>query len=358
MAGNAINDQAAPMHDLPKSTFASRMRSLAPGLGCSLAIAAIAFAAAKIINHAVPIPPLVIALAIGIALNPIVEHLPFEPGIFFATHGLLRTAVALMGLRISLSDIVSLGLSTTLLVSAAMLVTLASGLLFARLFRQSYYQGLLAGAGTAVCGASAGMAIASILPDYKRKQADLIFLVVAVNTLSTIAMVLYPPFCAWLGLDQQRTGILLGATIHDVAQVVGAGYGVSETAGNAAVVVKLFRVLLLSPIVLIMGKYFSLRPVDGLARKAPVPVFTLAFVALCLLNSIAMSRPEVAPTYSSIKDLIVPFADWGLLTAISALGLSTSFPAMRALGWRPLACVVGATLTILIVVATGLWFLS
>ena len=92
-----------------------------------------------------------------------------------------------------------------------------------------------------MCGASATLATSIVVPDYKGKSADVAFVVVAVNALSTLAMVVYPVLCSALGFDPERTGVMLGATIHDVAQVVGAGYSVSETVGNTAVVVKLFR---------------------------------------------------------------------------------------------------------------------
>ena len=101
-----------------------------------------------------------------------------------------------------------------------------------------------------MCGASATLATSTVLPNYKGKEADVVFVVVAVNALSTVAMVLYPPLCTWLGFDAHTTGVMLGGTIHDVAQVVGAGYAVSEPVGNTAVIVKLFRVFLLLPVVL------------------------------------------------------------------------------------------------------------
>ena len=151
----------------------------------------------------------------------------------------------------------------------------------------------MAGAGTAICGASATLATSIVLPAYKGKEADVAFVVVAVNALSTLAMLLYPLICKSLGFDEQTTGIMLGATIHDVAQVVGAGYAVSETAGNTAVIVKLFRVLLLFPVVVIIGWMFARRDVAADVGKIPIPVFALVFVALCVLNSIAAAFPPL-----------------------------------------------------------------
>ena len=163
-----------------------------------------------------------------------------------------------------------------------MVVTVAAGFLLARWFNQEAGYGALAGAGTAVCGASATLATSIVVPDYKGKEADVAFVVVAVNALSTVAMVLYPLICTALGFDEQATGIMLGATIHDVAQVVGAGYAVSEPVGNTAVIVKLFRVFLLLPVVLAIGWFFARRAVAADAAKIPFPMFALVFVLLCV----------------------------------------------------------------------------
>lgn len=346
-----------PASEAPITRATGGLRDLAPGIVLSAAVALAAFALGPPVARLAPIPPIVIALFIGIALNSIAVRPGFRPGIAFCVKTLLRCAVALLGLRIALGEIAALGLGTAALVIATMIVTVASGFLFARAFGQTAFYGALAGAGTAVCGASATLATATVLPDYKGKEADAAFVVVAVNTLSTAAMLLYPPLCAWLGLDAQLTGIMLGGTIHDVAQVAGAGYAVSEPVGNAAVIVKLFRVLLLFPVVVSIGWWFA-RPKPAMeAVKASVPVFALVFIALCVVNSIASSMPAVAPTYALIKRPLVEAANWGLLLAIAALGLGTSLTAIMRLGWRHIATVLGTTTVILVAATAGLLLL-
>jgi uncharacterized integral membrane protein (TIGR00698 family) len=334
------------------------IRSMLPGLLLSALVAGAAVAAAPLVAKIAPIPAMVIALAIGIALNPIARRAAFQPGITFCLKTLLRWAVALLGLRIALGEIVALGWGTALLVVAAMALTVASGFLFARLFGQQSAYGALAGAGTAVCGASATLATSIVLPDYKGKEADVAFVVVAVNALSTLAMVVYPLICAALGFDHQLTGVMLGATIHDVAQVVGSGYAVSEPTGNTAVIVKLFRVFLLFPVVLVIGWSFAQRSVASEAARIPFPTFALVFVALCVLNSIASSWAAVAPIFALIKVPLIEASTWGLLIAIAALGLGTSLPAIAALGWRHVATVTGTTIVILAVVTAGLLVLN
>jgi uncharacterized integral membrane protein (TIGR00698 family) len=330
---------------------------MSPGLVLSALVAIAAVTTAPLVAGLAPIPAMVIALLIGIALNPLARRPLFQPGIVFCLKVLLRWAVALLGLRIALGEIAALGLSTAILVIVSMAVTLAAGFLLARAFALEQGYGALAGAGTAVCGASATLATSIVLPDYKGKETDVAFVVVAVNALSTVAMVLYPLICVWFGFDPQTTGVMLGATIHDVAQVVGAGYAVSEPTGNTAVIVKLFRVFLMLPLVLVVGWLFARRTVATAAARIPIPVFALVFVGLCVLNSIAAAFPAVTPAFARIKAPLIEASTWGLLIAISALGLGTSLTAIAALGWRHIATVIGTTLVILVVVIAGLMML-
>ena len=330
------------------------IRHLAPGLALSAAVAVAAVASAPLVAQVAPIPAMVIALLVGIALNPLAARPVFQPGITFAVKKLLRWAVALLGLRIALGEIFALGLPVAGLLVLSMAATIVVGFLLARALGQAAEFGALAGAGTAVCGASATLATATVLPNYNGKEADVVFIVVAVNALSTLAMVLYPPLCAWLGFDPHTTGVMLGGTIHDVAQVVGAGYAVSEPVGNTSVIVKLFRVFLLLPVVLAVGWWFARAGAQTGEAKVPVPVFALVFLALCLVNSAMPSFPALAPVYAPIKSALGLASTGGLLIAIAALGLGTSVAAVRALGWRHVATVTGTTVVILFIVTAGL----
>ncbi|RDJ21484.1 putative sulfate exporter family transporter [Bosea caraganae] len=309
-----------------------------------------------LLGSQIGIPSVVIALVLGMLLHPLANAPRFVPGMSFCVKKLLRWAIALLGLRIALGDIIALGLSTALLVVAGMALTVVSGFLLARWLGRESGTGALAGVATAVCGASAALATATVVPDYKGKSADVAFTVIAMNALSTLAMLGYPLICVWLGLNAQQTGIMLGATIHDVAQVVGAGQSVSDEAANAAVIVKLFRVFMLLPAVLIVGWWLAR---DGAGKvgghaKVPVPVFAIVFLALCLLNSVLAMQPALAGIYPPIRAGLLEASRWGLLIAIAALGLGTSIAAMARLGWRHLALVTGTSLVILVVVTGGL----
>ena len=328
--------------------------ALAPGIILSALVAAIGYIAAPFVAKAVPIPSMVIALVVGIALNPLAARPAVQPGMNFCVKTLLRWAVALLGLRIGLGEIAALGLQTAVLIVISMAATVASGFVFARWYGRSAGFGALVGVGTAVCGASATLATSTVVPEYKGKAADIAFVVVTVNALATLAMLVYPPLCIVLGFDAQTTGVMLGGTIHDVAQVVGAGYAVSEPAGNTAVIVKLFRVFLLLPVVLSVGWYFTRMGMRHGEAHVPVPVFAIVFLLLCVLNSAMPLVPSWLPIYAPIKSVLVEISTWGLLLAIGALGLGTSVKTIIGLGWRHITTVLGATAVIFAVVTGGL----
>jgi uncharacterized integral membrane protein (TIGR00698 family) len=326
----------------------------APGVVLSAMVAAAGYLAAPYVAHVAPIPNMVIALVVGIALNPIAARPAMTPGMAFCVRTVLRWAVALLGLRVGLADIAALGAGTALLIVLAMLATLASGFVVARWYGRGPGFGALVGVGTAVCGASATLACSTVVPDYRGKSADIAFVVVAVNALATLAMLVYPPLCILLGFDAQTTGVMLGGTIHDVAQVVGAGYAVSVTVGNTAVIVKLFRVFLLLPVVLGIGWYFTRIGQQHGKARVPVPVFGIVFLALCALNSVMPMLPSLLPIYTPVKSVLAEASIWGLLLAIGALGLGTSIKTIIGLGWRHIATVLGSTAVIFVVVTGGL----
>lgn len=332
----------------------ARTVEYAPGVALSALVAGVGYLAAPYVARFLPIPSMVIALVVGIALNPLAARPAMQPGMAFCVRTVLRWSVALLGLRIGLSDIAALGAGTAALIVVAMAATLWSGFIVARWSGQEPGFGALVGVGTAVCGASATLAVSTVVPNYPGKQADIVFVVVALNALATLAMLFYPPFCLLLGFDQQTVGVMLGGTIHDVAQVVGAGYAASTEAGNTAVIVKLFRVFLLLPAVLGVGWYFTRLGQQHGGARVPVPVFGIVFLLLCAANSAVPLMPALLPVYAPVKSILVETSTWGLLLAIGALGLGTSVKSILGLGWRHIATVLGTTAVIFIVVTGGL----
>ena len=275
--------------------------ALAPGVALSAIVAVIGYVAAPYVARVVPIPNMVIALVVGIALNPLAARPAVQPGMDFCVKTLLRWAVALLGLRVGLGDIAALGAETAILIVIAMAATVASGFIFARWSAQAPGFGALVGVGTAVCGASATLAASTVVPEYKGKKADIAFVVVAVNALATLAMLVYPPLCIFLGFDAQATGVMLGGTIHDVAQVVGAGYAVSDAAGNTAVS---------SSCSACSCCCRSLSASAGISRARACATARRAYRCrslpscswlLCLVNSAVPLMPSVLPVYAPVK---------------------------------------------------------
>jgi uncharacterized integral membrane protein (TIGR00698 family) len=326
---------------------------LLPGVGLALSVA-LAAAGGEHLSWQwlrLRLPATVLALVIGMVLHRLSLLSMMTPGLIFSVKKLLRWAIALLGLRVAIADIVSLGLTTALIVVAAMAVTLLAGLWFGRLFGRSAAYGALAGGATAVCGASAALAISTVLPSGKDNEPDTAFVVLMCNALATVAMIVYPLLATALHFNDRAAGILFGATIHDVAQVVGAGLAVSDTATDVATIVKLFRVFLLLPVVLGIGWYFAGRGGVTGGAKVPVPVFALVFLALAGLNSL-VGVP------STLRDGLLEASRWGLLIAIAALGLNTSIAAMVRLGWRHIAVMSLTSLVILVAVLIPLWLMT
>jgi uncharacterized integral membrane protein (TIGR00698 family) len=239
---------------------------------------------------------------------------------------------------------------TIALVVLAVACTILFGHVGARLLGRGWRLGLLTGGSVAICGASAAMAIAAVLPRNEHSERNLIFTVLSVTVLSTIAMIVYPILCSALGLDDRATGIFLGATIHDVAQVVGAGFSVSEESGTTATLVKLIRVALLAPVVL--GYSLALRGMvskeGGVAKRPPlVPSFVLGFIALAALNSLA-----ILP--AAISSLLGDLSRWALLFGIAAVGMKTSLKSLGEVGHTAIILIVAETLFIAVFVLSGL----
>jgi uncharacterized integral membrane protein (TIGR00698 family) len=297
---------------------------------------------------------MLLALVIGILLSSIAKQPILQAGTSFSVKTLLRWSVALLGLRIALSDITGLGLSTAVFVILTMVLTLLAAFVLARWNGQQPGFGALVGAAVAICGASAALAASAVVPNYPTKQTDLVFVVMGANALATIAMVIYPQLGLFLGFDSASTGVLLGSTIHDMAQVVASGYAVSDEVGITAVIVKMFRVLLLLPVVLAIGYYFKHVTPQLEQAKVPVPTFAVVFIALCILNSAIPLIPQILPIYIPAKNLCVEVSTWGLLIAVSALGLSTSVSAVVGLGWRHIATMTYVTIFLAVVAVAGL----
>lgn len=321
-----------------------------PGL---LTCATIAMASTFIAEHYGG-PVMLFALLFGTAFHFLSETPRCAVGIEFCATTLLRLGVALLGFRMTFEQIENLGYMPIGIVLASVIMTIAMGVLVARLLGLSSFLGILASCAVAICGASAALAVAAILPFYKDKERDTVFVVVIVTALSTIAMIFYPVLAQNIGLSPDQMGVFLGGTIHDVAQVVGAGYSISDPVGDVATVIKLFRVALLVPVVIFFSLLLRKHHPQHASRSIlqTVPTFLIAFSLFVVINSIGLVPAVISEGLSGLSR-------WLLLLAIAALGVKTSFQALGQVGIKPIVLmVIGTLILALLMWLAEIYFMS
>lgn len=300
-------------------------------------------------------PQLLYALLIGLSLHFLSLQVSTKVGINFCAKTVLRVGVALLGIRITLGQVSHLGVSVGILLVLAVALTICTGLLLARWLKRPIEEGILSGGAVGICGASAAMAISSVLPQTKENEHFTLLAVIGVTLLSTVAMVLYPFFLHWLQLSPVQSGIFLGGTIHDVAQVVAAGMMMGDEASDAATVVKLFRVILLIPVVLLIAFAFrkqTFQTTSVEVVKAPlVPTFLIGFIVMVLISSTGAVPPAVVLVAND-------FSRWCLVIAISAAGVKTNLEDLKKLGWKPVVMLVSETVIIATFVLLAIFLLK
>lgn len=314
------------------------LRQLFPGIAFSCVIAM----AATLVSTLHGGPQFLYAVFFGVGFHYLSHDATTRPGIEFCSRTVLRLGVGLLGARITASQIAGLGWSTAAIVIVAVVTTLMFGAMLGRRLGMSRAQAVLSGGSVAICGASAALAISAVLPRDKDSERFTLMVVVTVTVLSTLAMVIYPLVATLLHLPPELAGLFLGGTIHDVAQVVGAGYMLSQETGDYATIVKLFRVSMLTAVVVVVSSLFKRRretsgstPAD--AKQALVPWFLWLFVALVIVNSVG-GVPAAVQT--GLNDV----SSGCLVVAIAALGVKTSFIQLAGSGWRPFVLLLVETL--------------
>jgi uncharacterized integral membrane protein (TIGR00698 family) len=314
-----------------------------PGLLLSATIAL----AVRFVSDQLGGPAMLYALLFGMAFNFLTEDERFAAGIYFASRNILRFGVALLGLRITTGDVLELGWPVVALIVASVVTTILLGGLIGRAFGLKGDQSILSAGAVAICGASAALAISSVLPSHKDHERNTIMTVAGVTALSTVAMVVYPVFVTYLQYDHATAGVFLGATIHDVAQVVGAGYMISDQSGEISTLVKLIRVACLVPVVIVISLVTHRSRAESPDRRPLLPWFLVAFVALIVVNSMGWVPAD-------LHSVFTPVSSWCLLTAVAALGVKTSLKALADVGPAPIGVMVLQTLLLAALVIGGL----
>lgn len=323
----------------------SRWRTLLPGLALGGTVTAGAFLVRSLqLPGLTRISPLMLAILIGMLVrNTLGRPEAARPGLAASLRGPLRLGIVLLGLQVTLAEILGIGWAGLLILAFALLSTYLLTLWLGG--RLGVAPGLttLIAAGTGVCGASAIVAANTVVRDSDESVA---YALATVTLFGTLAMFSYPLVGAALELSPQVYGLWSGASVHEVAQVVAAGFARGQAEGEFATVAKLARVLMLAPLVIGMGLWAARQTAPGdtqSAGRAPIPWFVFGFLALVLIGDTGWIDPQWRSMANIATQVLLTFA-------LAAVGLETDVRRLVAQGWQPL--LLGALATAYIALST------
>ena len=325
-------------NDIPKSTISADLAAgrkrldsvwngIIPGIVLVAMITAVAFSAHNVSGFAL-FSPMILAVVAGMVYSNVLgTPAHAKAGIAFSQKRLLRFAIVLLGFQLTLGQVVSIGASGVGIVAATLGATFAFTITLGRLIGVDAKLAQLIAAGTSICGASAIVAT-NIVTD--ARDEDVTYAVASITLFGTVAMLGFPLLAPVLGLDQHAFGLWAGASIHEVAQVIGAGFQNGTQSGE-----KLTRVAMLAPMVIALGlmarrKTSSDQSGDQSGARPPMPWFVAAFVAVVALNSL-VTVPAEAKAAMALATTIM------LTMGLAAMGLQADISQLRSRGLRPLA---------------------
>jgi uncharacterized integral membrane protein (TIGR00698 family) len=299
-----------------------------PGIGLVLAIA---IAARLLARFTAPVPDVVLALLAGLIVRNLMRPAEIQKGVSFTLFYGLRTAIIFLGAGISVQALVRTGATTVGLIVALVVISFGLGLLFARIFRLDPTIGTLIGAGTAICGGSAILAIAPLV---RAKSEEVAYSITTIFGFNIVALIVYPILGHWLGMSQTRFGSWVGTAVNDTSVVVATGYVFGTGAGSVATIVKLTRTALLVPLAVVVGFMYAQR--GGVSPKQilrtagrSVPWFIVGFIAVAALNSFGVLAPELAKSLTLTASFLI-------VAVLAAVGLNADLAKMLRLGLKPM----------------------
>jgi uncharacterized integral membrane protein (TIGR00698 family) len=310
-----------------------------PPLFPGLMLCGVAAAAAAWLAEHYGFPIILLGLLVGLALNFVSADPRTHPGLDFASRTFLRLGIVVLGLQVTFAQIGALGLAPFAALAVVMGVTIAAGLAGARLAGQSRYAGLLAGGATAICGASAALALYGVIGKDRLSQAQFALSLVGIAMASAFAMTVYPLLASELALSDAQAGFLIGASIHDVAQAIGGGYAFSDAAGSSATIVKLARVALLAPLVALASLWIGAAGTDSAQpvwKRLALPWFILAFLGVVTFNSVVNLPAQLTEIGLTASKAL-------LLLAVTATAMRSRMDLLLEMGWRATVPVIIAT---------------
>ncbi|EDM23613.1 YeiH family protein [Caminibacter mediatlanticus] len=301
-----------------------------------LFIALFALAANQIANikfiKSLRLSPLIIGILIGmIYANTLRNHLPKEwvPGIIFSTKQLLRFAIILYGFRITFQNIAAVGIAgiiaSTLMVTLTFIIGYIVGTKVLKLDRDTT---ILTSAGSSICGAAAVLATEPVVKAEAYKSA---IAVATVVLFGSIAMFLYPFLykAGFIHLSPKSEGIYIGSTIHEVAHVVAAASAISPDVAKDAVIVKMIRVMIIAPFLIILGIFLAMKSNSKTKTKVTIPWFAVLFILVAGFNSFNLLSENIVQTINTIDTFL-------LTMAMTALGMETNINKFKGVGMKPI----------------------
>jgi uncharacterized integral membrane protein (TIGR00698 family) len=314
-----------------------------PGIALAVAVAGVGFALRRLplLAHA---SPLMLSILLGMLLRNLVgTPLAAARGLAACLRIPLRTGIVLLGLQLTLAQVVQVHATGLAIIAIAVggtyLFTVGAG----RLLGVDTRLTQLIGAGTAICGASAIIAANTIVRD---RDGGVPYALAVVTLYGTLAMVVYPIALPLLGLSPHAYGLWVGSSMHEVAQVVAAGFAGGQEAGEFGTVAKLTRVLLLVPMVLLLGARAAATTRSSgtpTVVRPPMPWFAFGFLAMVLIASTGLVPGAVRAPLAFIAQAL-------LAVALAAVGLETDFRSIARRGWR--ALLLGGLATLFIACVT------
>lgn len=303
-------------------------RRPSPAFVAGLLLCALIAKIALLASALAGLPAMLVVLALGMATRLALPRLTAwtAPGIAFTSTAVLRGGVALLGFRVVADDLLALGFPALAMILVSVAATLMGGFAIARLLRQPGDLSIVSATSVAICGASAALAASAAVPRRAGLERETVLVILIVSLMSTAAMLGYPLIARALGFGADATALLLGGAIHDVAQVAGAGFAVSEEVGVRSVTVKMIRVACLLPVVTVIAfAFLGGGDAQGGRRWRAVrpPTFLVLFFLFAVITSTALLPPDVSARAGTA-------ASWLLTAAVGAIGLKTGFGELRA----------------------------
>ncbi|MGH1524489.1 YeiH family protein [Leifsonia sp. L25] len=318
---------------------AARVRAVVPGLGITILIALAATGVSRIVPAlGSALPALVIGVVVSLIRRPGGR---FAPGIAFSSRFVLQLAVVLLGVQLSLSSVLVVGVQSLPVMFSTLAVCLLAAWGVGRLLRIPRRERTLIGVGTGICGASA---IAAVSPIIGAASSEIAYAVSTIFLFNAVAVLVFPLIGHALGMGTHAFGLFAGTAVNDTSSVVAAASLFATSALGYAVVVKLVRTLMIVPISVTLavvehrrrnaGAPLTARRVIGL-----VPWFLVGFLVVATANSLIAVPP-------GLHDGLVSVSVFLVAVALGGIGLSTDVAAIRSAGWRPL--LLGAVLSTLV----------